>query len=124
MDIFQLSTEPLPADMKLGVAEKELIVGASAAGVDPPPTITCTDAVTVPCGLEAVRTYVVVEAGTTVRVPRRATEPIPLSIVTERAPVTLQLNCDLSPAEMLLGLASNVVITGVWPDSPPGVAGR
>jgi hypothetical protein len=42
----------------------------------------------------------------------KATLPIPWSILTVVAPVTVQLSVDDSPAEMLAGLASKELIAG------------
>jgi len=52
----------------------------------------------------------VVVGGITILLPDRATLPIPWSILTVDAPVTVQLRVEDSPAEMVGGLAPNELI--------------
>src|ERR1039458_1810463 len=91
--------------MLRGLASKRMICGLPAevtAGL----TVTVAVAVTLPAGATAVRVYVVVVAGVTVVEPVAATLPTPLSMETLVAPCTNQVNVELWPAEMVLGLAS------------------
>ena len=53
--------------------------------------------------------------GATALEPLIATLPIPLSMVTLVAPVTLQFSVELPPGEMEAGLAPNALITGCCP---------
>src|ERR1017187_4862960 len=69
-------------------------------------TVTVAVAVILPAGATAVRVYVVVTAGVTVVEPVSATLPTPLLIETLVAPCTNQVNVELWPAEILVGLAS------------------
>src|ERR1017187_3108087 len=69
-------------------------------------TVTVAVAVILPAGATAVRVYVVVVAGVTVVEPVRATLPTPLLIETLVAPWTNQVNWELCPAVILLGVAS------------------
>jgi hypothetical protein len=119
-DIFQLSTAAPPADIAIGSALKELITGAGPL----PVTNICAFAVTVPDGFVAVSVYVVVVGGITVLVPLKATAPTPLLMLTDLAPVTVQLNAARLPAVKASGLASNVEIMGGCPLSVPGVLGE
>jgi hypothetical protein len=52
-----------------------------------------------------------------------ATLPMPWSMVTDVAPVTLQFKLATSPAEMLEGLAPNELIVGDPPTPPKVPAG-
>jgi hypothetical protein len=54
----------------------------------------------------------VVALGITALLPDKATLPIPWSILTVVAPVTLQLSVEDSPAAMLGGLALKEFISG------------
>ena len=76
-------------------------------------TVTLTEAVAVPPGPVAVRVYVVVVFGTSVRVPSTATAPTPWSIEQLVAFVVCQLRVVLQPAWMGLGLAVKELMTGV-----------
>jgi hypothetical protein len=65
-----------------------------------------------PAALEAVSVYTVVDAGVIARVPLTATFPIPLSILADVAPVTVQLSVELPPDATDGGLALKELITG------------
>lgn len=101
LDTDQFKLDDAPDEMVSGLALNALITGepvpAGVEGVLGPETITCVVAVELPAGPEAVRTYVVLDAGAIALVPLSATFPIPLSIVTVVAPVTLQLRVELPP---------------------------
>src|SRR5664280_2131039 len=73
-------------------------------------TVTVAVAVILPAGATAVRVYVVVVAGVTVVEPVAATLPTPLSMETLVAPCTNQVNVELWPALIVLGLASKRTI--------------
>ena len=88
-------------------------VGGGVGGVGgvPPETMTCAVAVTlVPVALDAVRVYTVVADGITTLLPDKATLPIPWSILTVDAPVTVQLSVEDPPDEMVGGLAPKELI--------------
>jgi hypothetical protein len=119
LDTLQLKVDEPPAEMLLGDALNELIVGASVAvgvagveGVLVPETSTCVVALMLPDELEAVKIYVVLAVGATALVPLTATFPIPLSRLTLVAPVTLQLSVEVPPDAMDEGLALNELTTG------------
>src|ERR1035438_1035128 len=91
--------------MYSGRASKRTICGLPApttAG----PTVTVAVAVTLPAGATAVKVYVVVVAGVTVVEPVAATLPTPLSMEMLVAPCTTQVNVELWPAVIVVGLAS------------------
>ena len=74
--------------------------------------MTCAVAVVPkPAALIAVKVYMVVATGVTTLVPVKATLPTPWSMLTEVAPVTLQLSVEDSPAAMDGGLALNELTT-------------
>ena len=62
--------------------------------------------------------------GETARLPLMATLPIPWSMVTVVAPVTLQFSVATSPGDRLVGLALNELIVGEPPAPPKLPAGR
>src|SRR5438105_7935942 len=62
----------------------------------------------------AVALYVVVAAGVTVTAPFAGCAPTPLSILTDVAFVVAQESVELCPAEMLLGLAENCIVTPLF----------
>jgi hypothetical protein len=62
--------------------------------------------------LVAVNVYVVVEAGEQVALPDAGTDGAPGITDMDVAPVTLQLNVELPPAVIPVGLAVNELITG------------
>jgi len=97
-----------------GLAVKELINGrpVGVGGGVVPVTTTCVVAFTLPVELEAVRVYTVVVVGDTALVPDRATLPMPWSILTEVAPVTVQSSSADCPDEIFDGLALKELITG------------
>jgi len=116
---LQLKVDEPPAEMLLGDALNELIVGAPVAdgvegvvGVLVPETSTCVVAVVLPDEFEAVSVYKVLVVGDIALVPLTATFPIPLSRLTIVAPVTLQLSVEVSPDAMDDGLALNELTTG------------
>jgi len=101
-----------------GLATNELITGKPVAGGGiAPVTTTCVVAVVVPAAPEAVKVYTVVVVGETALDPVKATLPMPWSIVTVVALVTVQLRVDVCPPEMLAGLALNDWTTGCRPGS-------
>src|SRR6185503_3220849 len=92
-----------------------------------PGTLTVTVRVVAPPGPVAVKVYVVVVAGTTRRVPRVATTPIPGSIVSEYAFETSQRSVEdeSRSARSVAGSAENSWITtgglgGGVPGNPAG----
>ncbi len=126
LDTLQLSVDELPDEMLLGLAPNELITGmpeldGGVLGKLEPEIITCVVAVVLPEELEAVSVYNVLVEGTTALVPLTATFPIPLSMLTLVAPVTLQVRVAALPAEILAGSALKEFITGICPDGDEGV---
>ena len=116
---LQLKVDEPPAEMLLGDALNELIVGADVAdgvagvvGVLVPGIITCVVAIVLPDEFEAVSVYKVLVVGAIALVPLTATFPIPLSRLTLVAPVTLQLSVEVPPDAMDEGLALNELTTG------------
>jgi len=61
---------------------------------------------------------VVMVIGLTIVVPNKATVPIPLSIVTLVAPLTLQLKVEISPPVINGGSAEKELIIGAVGDAP------
>jgi hypothetical protein len=95
----QLSVVEAPAFIVAGVAINEEIVGA---GVVATFTVIVVFAVTLPRVFVAVNVYVVVRAGRTDTVVP-VTVPTPLSIVSERALRTLQVNVAALPLLIVAG---------------------
>src|ERR1035438_916766 len=88
-----------------GLPSKRMICGLPGV-VTAGPTVTVAVAVTLPAGATAVKVYVVVVAGVTVVEPVAATLPTPLLMETLVAHGTIQVNCELWPAAIVLGVAS------------------
>src|ERR1035441_2546473 len=107
--VVQLSVDCCPGWMLRGLASKRMICGVPAE-VTGGLTVTVAVAVILPAGATAVRVYVVVVAGVTVVEPVAATLPTPLSMETLVAPCTNQVNVELWPALIVLGLASKRTI--------------
>jgi len=125
----QLSAAEPPGETMGGLAVKELIIGppeVSGGVVPPEDPLTKTDVVAVELvtPLPAVSVYTVLAAGDTALVPLTATLPMPWSMVTVVAPVTLQLSVATSPGLMLVGLALNEVTVGAAPPVNELPAGR
>jgi len=89
-----------PVAVNAGSALKTSIIGTS-----PTTTVTLSFSDRDVAIFVAVIVYVVVIVGFTGWLPLRATEPIPLSMLTLSAPVELQERVDDSPEAMFVGLA-------------------
>jgi hypothetical protein len=84
-------------------------------------TVITTDLVTVPAELVALIVYTVDVAGDITLAPTALTGPIPLSMLTELAPVTFHNKVVVPPGLIVAGLLIKVSITEGVPDG--GVAG-
>ena len=84
-------------------------------------TVVTTDLVTVPAELVALMVYTVDVAGDITLDPTALTWPIPLSILTELAPITFHIKVVVPPGLIAAGLLLKVPITAGVPDD--GVAG-
>jgi hypothetical protein len=94
--------------MLVGYIEKRIITGGPLDWA----TVTVVEAIVDPELFVAVRVYVVVTGGEIARAPDDVTVPIPLSMVTEVAPVTSQSSNENRPAVMLFGSALKFSISG------------
>jgi hypothetical protein len=110
VDGLVLAVTPVTANV-LGVE----VIGAEL-------TVVTTDLVTVPAVLVALIVYTVDVAGDITMTPTALTWPIPLSILTELAPVTFHNKVAVPPGLIVAGLLLKVPITAGVPDG--GVAGN
>jgi hypothetical protein len=101
------------------VTENE--AGAEGGGGDAELTVVVADLVMVPEELVALMVYTVDLVGDTTLVPTKSTCPIPWSILTDVAPVTLHNRVDVPPTLMVDGLLLNSMITGVVPTGGIGL---
>jgi hypothetical protein len=102
----QLNVEDPPKVIVLGEATNDPIAGAPGHGGTGVFTITVTWREIVPPQPVALKRYVVVFAGLTVRLPDAPTPPMPLSTTTESAlEIPPQLKFTESPVSIVLGEA-------------------
>ena len=94
--------------------------GIAAGGSGAELTVVTTDLVTVPAELVALIVYTVDVAGDITLAPTALTWPIPLSMLTELAPVTFHIKVVVPPGLIAAGLLLKVPTKGV-PDG--GVTG-
>ena len=103
--IVQVSVADSPAWIVVGFA---FIVIVGATGI----TSIVTDFVSLPAVLVHVIVYVLVEVGFTTRVPPLVSDPVhaPVLVQVGVVPLIVQVNVELSPSRMVIGLALSETI--------------
>ncbi len=105
---LQISAAVCPDEIVPGEIVNNVIVGSADDWV----TVTVAEVITLPLELVAVKVYVVVAEGVTVRIPEAGTAPMPLLIEMALAPETFHCKVEDCPAIIVPGLALKDNIVG------------